>query len=148
MRALLQRVSQASVTVEEKVVGQIEAGLLIFLGVGQADSVSQIQPLADKIVQLRIFSDEEGKMNRSLLESKGAALLVSQFTLYADMQRGRRPSFIHAAPPALAETLYEDFKKALASHGITVASGIFGASMSINLCNEGPVTIWLDTDDL
>jgi D-aminoacyl-tRNA deacylase len=148
MRALLQRVSHASVTVEEQVAGQIGRGLLVFLGVGQSDSEVQVKILADKIVHLRIFGDDEGKMNRSLLDIGGEVLVVSQFTLYADTRRGRRPSFTDAAPPAIAEPLVERFKDALASYGLTIASGIFGASMGIELRNEGPVTIWLDSEDL
>lgn len=147
MRALLQRVSRASVTVEEQIVGQIGWGLLILLGVGQGDSEAQVKAIADKIVHLRIFGDDEGKMNRSLLDIRGEVLVVSQFTLHADVRRGRRPSFTDAAPPAIAEPLYERFKAAIAGYGLTVASGIFGASMQIDLCNEGPVTIWLDSED-
>jgi D-aminoacyl-tRNA deacylase len=148
MRALLQRVTHASVTVDEQVVGEIGQGLLILLGVGQNDSEAQVKMLADKIVHLRIFGDDEGKMNRSLLDIGGEALVVSQFTLYADMQRGRRPSFTEAAPPALAEPLVERFKDALASYGLTVAGGIFGAYMHVSLLNDGPVTIWLDSEEL
>src|SRR5947209_11856639 len=136
MRALLQRVSRASVTVDEQVVGQIGQGLLVFLGVGQDDSEVQVKFLADKIVHLRIFGDDEGKMNRSLLDIAGEVLVVSQVTLYADMRRGRRPSFIRAAPPAIAEPLVERFKDAIASYGLTAASGVFGAYMSIDLRNE------------
>ncbi len=148
MRALLQRVSQASVTVDGQPVGQIGQGLLILLGVGQEDGERQVKMLADKIVQLRIFEDDEGKMNRSLLDVQGEALVVSQFTLYADLRRGRRPGFTRAAAPALAIPLYEQFKSILAGYGLTVASGVFGATMSVQLCNEGPVTIWLDSDEL
>ena len=148
MRALLQRVSRASVTVDGKVVGQIGQGLLILLGVGQDDSEVQVKTLVDKIVYLRIFGDNEGKMNRSLLNTGGEVLVVSQFTLYADMRRGRRPSFTNAAPPVVAESLFEHFKDALASYGLTVASGIFGAYMTIEIRNEGPVTIWLDSEAL
>src|SRR5713101_2746537 len=148
MRALLQRVSRASVTVDEQVVGQIGQGLLVLLGVGQGDSEVQVKTLADKIVHLRIFGDEEGKMNRSLLDIGGEVLVVSQFTLYADVRRGRRPGFVDAAPPAVAEPLVERFKDALTDFGITVASGIFGAFMSVELSNEGPVTIWLDSEEL
>jgi D-aminoacyl-tRNA deacylase len=148
MRALLQRVSRASVTVDGQVVGQIGQGLLVFLGVGQGDSEVQVKTLADKIAYLRIFGDEEGKMNRSLLDIGGEVLVVSQFTLYADARRGRRPSFTDAAPPVVAETLFEHFKEALASYGLTVASGIFGAYMTIEIWNEGPVTIWLDSEGL
>jgi D-aminoacyl-tRNA deacylase len=148
MRALLQRVSQTNVTVDEQIVGQIGQGLLILLGVGQGDSEVQIKTLVDKIVHLRIFADDEGKMNRSLLDIGGAALVVSQFTLYADTRRGRRPSFTNAAPPAIAEPLVERFKAALAAHGVAVAGGIFGAHMHVALINDGPVTIWLDSDEL
>src|SRR5258708_993992 len=148
MRALVQRVSFAGVTVDEQVVSQIGHGLLVLLGVGQGDSEVQVKTLADKIVYLRIFGDDEGKMNRSLLDIGGEVLVVSQFTLYADMRRGRRPSFTDAAPPVVAESLFELFKDALASYGLTVASGIFGASMTIEIRNEGPVTIWLDSEAL
>ncbi|MBO0777870.1 MAG: D-tyrosyl-tRNA(Tyr) deacylase [Ktedonobacteraceae bacterium] len=148
MRALLQRVSRASVVVEREVVGEIGEGLLILLGVGQGDGESQVKALADKIVNLRIFRDDEGKMNRSLLDVQGQALVVSQFTLYADMRRGRRPSFTDAAPPARAEPLVECFKDALAGYGVDVAGGIFGAHMDVMLCNDGPVTIWLDSEEL
>lgn len=148
MRALLQRVTHASVTVDEKVVGQIGQGLLVLLGVGQDDSEVQIKTLADKIVHMRIFGDDEGKMNRSLLDIDGEVLVISQFTLYADTRRGRRPSFTNAAPPTIAKPLVERFKDAVANFGLTTVSGIFGASMSIELCNEGPVTIWLDSEEL
>ncbi len=148
MRALLQRVSRASVTVDEQVVGQIGQGLLVLLGVGQDDSEVQVKTLADKIAHLRIFGDDEGKMNRSLLDIGGEVLVISQFTLYANTRRGRRPSFTDAAPPALAEPLVERFKDALASFGLPVASGIFGAYMTIDLRNEGPVTVLLDSEEL
>ena len=148
MRALLQRVSRASVTVDGKVVGQIGQGLLVLLGIGQQDSELQVKTLADKIVYLRIFGDDEGKMNRSLLDIGGEVLVISQFTLYANVRRGRRPSFTDAAPPVVAETLVEHFKEVLASYGLTVASGIFGASMTIEIRNEGPVTIWLDSEQM
>ena len=148
MRALLQRVSHASVMVDEKVVGQIGQGLLVLLGVGQADSEARVRTLAEKIVHLRIFGDEEGKMNRSILDINGEVLIVSQFTLYADTRRGRRPSFTDAASPILAEPLVEQFKEELARYGLPVASGVFGAYMTIELCNNGPVTIWLDSEQL
>ena len=148
MRALIQRVSHASVTVDGKVVGQIGHGLLVLLGVGQDDSEVQVKTLADKIVYLRIFGDDEGKMHRSLLEVGGQVLVVSQFTLYADVRRGRRPSFTNAAPPSLAEPLVERFKAAIAAYGLTVADGIFGAMMQVELCNDGPVTIWMDSEEL
>lgn len=133
MRALLQRVTRASVTVEGHVVGQIGLGLLILLGVGHDDGEAQAKTLADKIAHLRIFEDEQSKMNRSLLDIGGQALVVSQFTLYADTRRGRRPSFTDAAPPALAEPLVERFKEMLAGYGIEVAGGVFGAYMQVEL---------------
>ncbi len=147
MRALLQRVSHANVVVDEQIVGQISQGLLVLLGVGQDDSRAQVKLLADKIVRLRIFEDDQGKMNRSLLDINGQVLIVSQFTLYADTRRGRRPSFTDAAPPALAEPLVEYFKATMAAYGLTVASGIFGAYMQVELLNDGPVTIWLDSEE-
>src|SRR5215469_3329655 len=147
MRSLLQRVSRASVTVDEQVVGQIGQGLLVLLGVGQDDSEVEVKTLADKIVQLRIFGDDEGKMNRSLLDISGEVLVVSQFTLYADTRRGRRPSFINAAPPSIAEPLVECFKDTIAAYGLTVADGVFGAYMQVELLNAGPVTIWLDSEE-
>jgi len=148
MRALLQRVSRASVTVDEQVVGQIGQGLLVLLGVGQDDSEVQVKTLADKIVYLRIFGDDEGKMNRSLLDIGGEVLVVSQFTLYADTHRGRRPSFTDAAPPAVAEPLVERFMAALAAYDLKVEGGVFGAFMEVELLNYGPVTIWLDSEEL
>ena len=148
MRALIQRVSRASVTVDQRVVGQIGQGLLVLLGVGQNDSEVQVRTLVDKIVYLRIFGDDEGKMNRSLLDIGGEVLVVSQFTLYADTRRGRRPGFTNAAPPSIAEPLVERFKAAIASYGLTVAGGIFGAYMEVELVNDGPVTIWLDSEEL
>jgi D-tyrosyl-tRNA(Tyr) deacylase len=148
MRAVLQRVSHASVTVDGEVVGQIERGFLILLGIGQGDGAAQIKQMVDKIVNLRVFEDDEGKMNRSLLDIGGSVLLVSQFTLYADIRKGRRPSFMNAAPPALAEPLVERFKAALDAYGVRVASGMFGAHMDIALLNYGPVTIWINSDEL
>ena len=148
MRALLQPVSQASVTVNGQIVGRIGLGLLVLLGVGQGDSEAEVKVLTDKLVHLRIFGDEEGKMNRSLLDVGGAVLVVSQFTLYADVRKGRRPGFTSAASPVVAEALCEHFKHALADYGLTVASGIFGASMTLDIRNEGPVTILLDSEVL
>jgi D-tyrosyl-tRNA(Tyr) deacylase len=145
MRALIQRVAHASVRVEGQITGAIERGLLIFLGIGQEDSELQVKLLADKIVQLRIFADEAGKMNRSLLDIHGEVLVVSQFTLYADTRKGRRPSFLNAASPALAIPLYERFKATLVAYDISVASGLFGADMQVELLNDGPVTLWLDS---
>jgi len=146
MRAVVQRVSRAKVTVEGRITGEIGAGLMVLLGVGREDSPAVAVSLAEKVANLRIFEDEQGKMNRSLLEVKGAALVVSQFTLYGDARGQRRPSFISAAPPEQAAALYEEFNKALRGLGVTVATGIFQAMMSVELVNEGPVTILLDSD--
>ena len=148
MRALIQRVSQASVTVDEKVVGQIGKGLLIFLGIGLEDTGNTVKTLVDKIVQLRIFSDQQGKINLSLLDVQGEILVVSQFTLHADVRHGRRPGFTKAAPPSMAIPLYELFKEACRKYSLTVESGIFGAMMQVELCNDGPVTIWIDSEEL
>lgn len=148
MRIVLQRVTRASVTVDGKIVGQIGRGFLILLGIGQGDGDSEVKALVDKIVNLRVFPDDEGKMNRSLLDSGGASLVVSQFTLYADVRKGRRPSFIEAAPPALAEPLVARFMAALAACGIHVEGGVFGAHMDVELLNDGPVTILLDSEQL
>ncbi len=146
MRAVLQRVSRARVTVEGKVTGEIGAGLMVLLGVGREDTSATASSMAEKVANLRIFEDEQGKMNRSLLESKGAALVVSQFTLYGDARGQRRPSFLAAAPPEKAVALYEEFNTALRALGITVATGVFQTMMSVELVNEGPVTILLDSD--
>lgn len=146
MRAVIQRVSRAKVTVEGQVTGEIGAGLMILLGVGRDDTPAVAAALAEKAANLRIFEDENEKMNRSLLDVQGAALVVSQFTLYGDARGGRRPSFIAAAPPEQAKALYEEFCKTLQSLGVTVATGIFQAMMSVELVNEGPVTILLDSD--
>jgi len=146
MRAVVQRVSRARVTIEERVVGEIAAGLVILLGVGREDAPAAAGAFAEKIANLRIFEDEQGKMNRSLLDANGSALVVSQFTLYGDARGQRRPSFIAAAPPDQAKALYEEFAERLRKLGITVATGIFQAMMSVELVNEGPVTILLDSD--
>lgn len=146
MRTVLQRVSRAKVTVEGRVTGEIAFGLLVLLGVGREDTSTIAASLAEKVANLRIFEDDQGKMNRSLLDVKGAALVVSQFTLYGDARGQRRPSFISAAPPEQAAALYEEFTQALRSLGITVATGIFQTTMSVELVNEGPVTILLDSD--
>ncbi len=146
MRAVLQRVSRARVTVDGKVTGEIGAGLMILLGVGKQDSSAVAASLAEKVANLRIFEDSQQKMNLSLLDVKGAALVVSQFTLYGDARGQRRPSFISAAPPELARQLYEEFCEALRRLGVTVATGIFQAMMSVELVNEGPVTILLDSE--
>jgi D-tyrosyl-tRNA(Tyr) deacylase len=149
VRALLQRVTSASVTVEGEVVGAIGPGhgLVVFLGVGTADDVATAEALARRIVELRIFADDDGRTNRSLLDVGGAALIVSQFTLYADTRRGRRPGFTDAALPELAIPCYERFCAAVESAGVTVARGRFGAEMAVELVNDGPFTIWLDTDE-
>jgi D-tyrosyl-tRNA(Tyr) deacylase len=146
MRAVLQRVSRASVTVEGKVEGEIGAGLMILLGVGRADTSAIASSMASKCANLRIFEDESGKMNRSLLDVKGGAMVVSQFTLYGDARGQRRPSFLAAAPPGQAKDLYDEFCAALQKLDVTVATGIFQAMMSVELVNEGPVTILLDSD--
>ncbi len=145
MRAVLQRVSRAKVTVEGRVTGEIEAGLMILLGVGKGDTSAAAAAMAEKCANLRIFEDEQGKMNRSLLDVKGSALVVSQFTLYGDARGQRRPSFLAAAPPELGKTLYEEFCEALRKLGVNVATGIFQTMMSVELVNEGPVTILLDS---
>jgi len=147
VRAVLQRVSRAKVTVEGRVTGEIGPGLMILLGVGRADTSPAVARMAERCANLRIFEDDQGKMNRSLLEVKGSALAVSQFTLYADARGQRRPSFITAAPPELAKTLYDEFCEALRKLGVTVATGIFQTTMSVELVNEGPVTILLDSDN-
>ena len=145
MRAVLQRVSRASVTVDGRVVGQIGQGLLVLLGVEQDDAVADAQQLADKAVQLRIFDDAEGKMNLSLADIRGAMLVVSQFTLLGDCRKGRRPSFVQAAPPELAERLYETFVAAVGVQGVTIATGVFRAMMQVELVNDGPVTVLVDS---
>ena len=147
MRALLQRSSGASVAVDGETVGAIESGLVVFLGVGPSDDEATADALARRIVELRIFRDADGRTNSSLIDVGGAVLLVSQFTLFADTRRGRRPGFTGAAPPGQAERLYERMAAALRILGVTVATGRFGAEMAVQLTNDGPFTIWLDTDD-
>ena len=146
MRAVVQRVSRAQVTVEGRVTGRIDAGLVILLGVGREDTNEVAASMAERVANLRIFEDEQGKMNKSLLEVRGGALVVSQFTLYGDARGQRRPSFMAAAPPDKAVALYEEFSAALRKLGVTVATGVFQAMMSVELVNEGPVTILLDSD--
>jgi len=148
MRAVVQRVSRAKVTVEGRVTGEIGAGLLVLLGVGKEDSAAVAASMAEKLANLRIFEDAAGKMNLSLLEVRGSALVVSQFTLYGDARGQRRPSFISAAPPEMAKRLYEEFCEALRNLGVTVGTGIFQAMMSVELVNEGPVTILVDSEKL
>ncbi len=147
MRALLQRTSGASVAVDGEVVGSIPSGLVVFVGVGPADDEATADGLARRITELRIFRDAEGRTNGSLIDVGGAVLLVSQFTLFADTRRGRRPGFTGAAPPEPAERLYERMALALRDLGVEVATGRFGAEMAVQLTNDGPFTIWLDTDD-
>lgn len=146
MRALLQRVSTASVTIDRTIVSEIGEGFLVLLGIGAGDDGTDIAWLCGKIARMRVFPDEEGKMNRSLLDTRGEALVVSQFTLHAATKKGNRPSFLAAAPPELAEPLYETFCASLSDEiGKPVARGIFGADMQISLINDGPVTLWLDS---
>jgi D-aminoacyl-tRNA deacylase len=146
MRAVVQRVSRSKVTVEGQVAGEIGPGLMVLLGVGKEDTPATSVAMAEKVANLRIFEDDQGKMNRSLLEVQGSALVVSQFTLYGDARGQRRPSFISAGPPDLAKKLYEEFCEALRGLGVPVGTGVFQAMMSVELVNEGPVTILLDSD--
>ncbi len=145
MRALVQRVSEAGVTVDGNIVGEIGAGLLLLVCAMQGDTEAQSEWLARKVVNLRIFRDEQERMNRSLLDIGGSALVVSQFTLAAET-KGNRPGFSTAAAPDEGKRLYEHFSSAVAAHGVAVANGIFGADMKVALVNDGPVTIWLDTE--
>ncbi|MCY4554229.1 MAG: D-aminoacyl-tRNA deacylase [Candidatus Poribacteria bacterium] len=146
MRAVVQRVKSASVTVDSELVSKIGAGVLVFLGVAHDDTATELKYIANKVANLRIFEDEDGKMNRSLLETGGAALVVSQFTLYGDCRKGRRPSFINAARPEVANALYEQFIAALEQQNIPTHGGTFQAMMDVQLINDGPVTILLDSD--
>lgn len=145
MRAVIQRVTSASVTVAGELVSEIGEGLLIFLGIAHDDTAAELDYIANKVINLRIFEDSEGKMNRSLLDTGGAALVVSQFTLYGDCRKGRRPSFIEAARPEQAKALYEQFIDVLASRNIRTQGGTFQAMMDVQLVNDGPVTILLDS---
>jgi D-aminoacyl-tRNA deacylase len=147
VRALLQRVTRAEVRVDDEVVGRIGPGLLVLLGVGRADDRARAEVLARRVAELRMFRDDAGRTNRSLLETGGAALVVSQFTLYADTRRGRRPGFTDAAPASLAVPVYESFCGALGALGVAVERGRFGAEMAVELVNDGPFTIWLDSFD-
>jgi D-tyrosyl-tRNA(Tyr) deacylase len=147
MRAVIQRVSKASVTVDSAVVGRIGRGLVILLGVKSSDTQEDLNWLAEKCVHLRIFENEAGKFHHSLLEIGGEALVVSQFTLYGDARRGRRPGFTDAAPPGIAEPLYERFVHTLQSKGVHVETGRFAAMMDVEIHNDGPVTLILDTED-
>jgi D-tyrosyl-tRNA(Tyr) deacylase len=148
MRLVIQRVSRAAVRVDEETVGEIAHGLLILIGVREGDDEATAKRLAAKTADLRIFPDEEGRFNRALLETGGEALVVSQFTLYGDVRKGRRPSFNDAARPEVAELLVEAYTRALESAGVRVARGRFGAMMQVELVNDGPVTLVLDSEDL
>ncbi|HVB35680.1 MAG TPA: D-aminoacyl-tRNA deacylase [Candidatus Acidoferrales bacterium] len=148
MRAVIQRVSRACVVVDDRPTGEIGAGLVVLVAVGRADTPETAAVMAEKIVNLRIFNDEQGKMNRSLLDTRGAVLAVSQFTLYGDARGGRRPSFIQAAPPEQGKAVYEEFVRAVAALGVRVETGVFQTHMSVELTNDGPVTILLDSDKL
>jgi D-tyrosyl-tRNA(Tyr) deacylase len=145
MRAVVQRVSRAQVVIADEIVGAIGSGLVVLLGVTHDDTPAQAQWLAEKVVGLRIFNDADGKMNRDLAEVGGAMLIVSQFTLYGDCKKGKRPSFIDAAPPTIAIPLYEAFINGVKSLGIPVATGRFGADMKVELLNDGPVTLIVDS---
>ena len=147
MRALLQRTSGASVAVAGEVVGSIGSGLVVLLGVGPSDDEATADVLARRLTELRIFRDAEGRTNASLIDVRGGVLLVSQFTLFADTRRGRRPGFTGAAPPEQAERLYERVASSLRAFGVEVATGHFGEEMAVTLTNDGPFTIWLDTND-
>jgi len=146
MRAVVQRVREARVRVDGSVAGEVGAGLLVLLGVGRSDTPKVARALAEKTVHLRIFGDEQGKMNRSLIDTRGATLVVSQFTLYGDARGGRRPSYIEAASPEHAKQLYEEYVAALRALGVTVATGVFQAHMEVESINDGPVTLLLDSD--
>ena len=148
MRAVVQRVSRARVLVDGQVAGAIDAGVAVLLSVGREDTPDDAAHIAEKIAHLRIFEDQAGKMNRSLLDTTGAALLVSQFTLYGDARKGRRPGFDQAAPPEKANVLYEECVRALRGLGVRVETGVFRAHMAVELVNDGPVTILLDSAKL
>ena len=148
MRALIQRVSEASVTVDGRVTGTIGQGFLVFLGVTHTDGEAEAAYLARKIAGLRVFEDDAGKMNRSLADVDGSVLAVSQFTLYGNVRKGRRPSFIDAARPEQADPLYQRFCELLREQGVHVETGVFQAEMKVSLINDGPVTLWMDTAEL
>ena len=148
MRALIQRVDRSDVRIGDEIIGAIGPGMTVFLGVGDADTADEARLIARKIATLRIFEDDAGKINRSIHEVGGAVLLVSQFTLYADCRKGRRPSFVHAALPEVAEPLVLQVIDALRGDGLHVETGRFGAEMRVTIVNAGPLTIWLDSSDL
>jgi len=146
MRAVIQRVNSASVSINGNITGQIDRGLVVLLGIRAEDSTRDLQWLADKIVHLRIFNDTEGKMNISLADIKGEMLIISQFTLYGDCRKGRRPGYSNAAPPEIAEPIYQQFIEEIKRHRITAATGTFRATMKVGLTNDGPVTLLLDSE--
>ncbi len=145
MRVVVQRVKEASVTVDNQIVGKINRGLLVLLGVGEGDDKKDLEYLLDKVLGLRIFEDEKGKMNLSLIDVGGQLLVVSQFTLYGDVRKGKRPSFTESAHPDIADKMYEDFVQIARDRGVIVETGIFGAHMDVSLINDGPVTIMIDS---
>ena len=147
MRACIQRVSRAFVRVNEQITGHIKHGMLVLLGIAEGDTERDVRYLADKLVELRIFEDHDGKMNRSVKQAGGQMLVISQFTLLGDCRKGRRPSFVKAAPPEQAEILYERFLAAIASHGIHVECGVFRAHMEVELVNDGPVTLVVESPE-
>ena len=148
MRALIQRVTRAEVRVADTVVGAIDRGLLVLLGIWERDTVRDVEYMASKTVTMRLFEDTQGKMNHDVQDIQGAVLVVSQFTLYADSRKGRRPSFAQAARAPLAQQLYETFLTTVGRYGVRVAQGAFGAHMAVSLVNDGPVTIWLESPPL
>lgn len=145
MKALIQRVKKASVSVDNKIVGQIGQGFLVLLGVGKGDSSENVGYLANKVVNMRVFSDQDGKFNLSLKDIRGACLIVSQFTLYADIAKGNRPSFTDAAEPVFANELYKEFCEVVAGSGVKVERGVFGAMMQVEITNDGPVTVMVES---
>lgn len=147
MKALIQRVKKASVSVDNKIVGQIGQGFLVLLGVGHGDSLKDVGYLANKVVNMRVFADQDGKFNLSLKDIKGGCLVVSQFTLYANTRKGNRPSFTDAAEPVIANELYKEFCEVVAKLGVKVERGVFGAMMQVELTNDGPVTIGIDSKE-
>lgn len=148
MRAVVQRVTQGSVEVEQKLVGSIGKGLVVLLGVSEEDTIDDVKYMTDKILNLRVFDDEEGKMNYSLLDIKGELLVVSQFTLYGDCRKGRRPNYMAAARPELADELYKELIKACRAQLIKTETGVFQADMKVNIINDGPVTLIIDSDKI
>lgn len=148
MRAVVQRVKEASCKIDEKIVGKIEKGILLFLGIGKGDEDKDLKYLVDKVLGLRIFSDDEGKMNLSLEDVEGEILIISQFTLYGDVRKGKRPSFSNSSSPEIGEAYYKQFIEEVRSRGIKAETGVFGADMDIELINDGPVTILLDSEKI